>query len=335
MKVSSGWSKTTCFRSTLPIVMAFLVATVAFASHQDFASEDPALQRAAFVGVENTSFYWWHFANDNLWWRAEDPSLRAEVAPVIENWKAGVPQLTYIEVGSGEDFLYRRVSNPCGSFNNFGCVKDTDWIYRVVEDASLLYKGEVQLNPNVTYTPDSFKSTVAHETGHLYGLAERYIEGTGSCSDEFTIMDTNRRNLGGIWEHCDGLKGPAPADISRVGSFYSSGLLANLTVTPNSPSVATWTWNDAAWAEADHRANLFRWNGASWDWLGSRNHFGGIGIHQEMAWFAGPRTMAETFDRTAYGPPGLYIVCGDPGFIKFNTRGTWTCGDPPAWIDLQ
>ena len=125
-------------------------------------------------------------------------------------------------------------------------------------------------------------AVIAHEMGHAYGLADRYRHNPLMCNNTFvnypdgekTIMDGAKRATSTVgWMHCDGIEGPATStDVARVRNLYSKGSLKELTATTtrleelsNGESTGTKvSWEDAAWAEKEHRVRFYIHEDTGW-----------------------------------------------------------------------
>jgi dual-action HEIGH metallo-peptidase len=48
----------------------------------------------------------------------------------------------------------------------------------------------IEINSTYSYTSDGLKAVMTHELGHAFGLGEQYIEGTGACGSNVSIMES-------------------------------------------------------------------------------------------------------------------------------------------------
>ena len=93
--------------------------------------------------------------------------------------------------------------------------------------------------PSPALSENGLIAILAHETSHLYGLGERYIEFPCACnSGEKTVMSGGTLVIG-LQDHCDGITGLEPIYDDRVTDYYIDGGIANFTATA-SGSVGTY-----------------------------------------------------------------------------------------------
>ncbi len=285
---------------------------MALADHYVYKAEDAAKQTSA-QGTENWVFRWWGLSTTSLWWWA-DSSLHSDVTIVRNNWTAAVPELTWYEASSEStaDVAFKSGVCPLGAP---ACNVTTSYFYDSDRDASYWQESTIYIDlNNHDWTAAGKRGALAHETGHLYGLHERYLHGSGAvCNDsEITIMDGAILNSDGKIVLCDGLEGPAAIDDNRVTAYWSQGEMSSLSASA-SGSVGTYTWKDDAWADYRHQPKWFYHDGSQWIEYHSANRTEDVGVHRTTD----NRTFTEVVDRNTYdAPAGLHIACGDPWFIK-------------------
>ena len=74
--------------------------------------------------------------------------------------------------------------------------------------------------PSPALSENGLIATLAHETSHLHGLGERYIEFPCACnSGEKTVMSGGTLVIG-LQDHCDGITGLEPIYDDRVTDYY-------------------------------------------------------------------------------------------------------------------
>lgn len=133
------------------------------------------------------------------------------------------------------------------------CFSVVDWHLDPYRSAQYWLTGRVRAQES-GWASGQRKGAITHETGHSYGLHERYRHTIPStCNDsELTNMDTNKKDQNGNEiiprEMCDGIS-PFSVDLSRATDYWSQGRLDDWTVTTDGGTVITFAWKDYAWAE--------------------------------------------------------------------------------------
>lgn len=169
----------------LGVVLVFGQILTAEANHFTFLSQDASKEEPP-QGPENFVHLNWWMGQPISWWA--ESSVLPDAQAVISRW----------------------LGNPI-------------WIPRFYTPADSA--GSAHLRFLFSQQPDcpiaARQMVMAHETGHEYGLHERYWDQGGPpvCQPEVTVMDGMS---GGT--HCHGLNGPvANPDVDRVGAVLCHG----------------------------------------------------------------------------------------------------------------
>ena len=341
----------------------FAVATVVFAHHKEFSGS--ASKKANISGYENYIMSNWALRGTDVVWKS-DALIRNDVVKAIGNWKkhSGISSLGWTE---GSDWNVRFEHKDCGRHVNGDSIPA--FIESPTEDyweplvghgnslaANYLKKADICISNTVRFQNSSSMipiihnarlAAITHEIGHVYGLAERYNEYTGQCGSDKSIMDGGR-DWSVVILHCDGIDEPQTIDVERVTRLYSKGSLSGLTATTTSheelsngkATGATISWEDAAWAEKEHRIKFYIYESTGWRHFTTETIEEGIGTHRdirgvsanvspkpyELSYDFSPQEFSyNTQDNERLPDVADYRFCGTPYFKPFNKEGTINC----------
>lgn len=341
MRVAAVPLRRVTWRTAAAVMLLVAVLAPAFpqpvaADHFQYLQTDQSKQDFTQQGRESFANVWW-ITNDAVWWWADPsaPGFAADVATVINAWQTAVPQLRWLEVSDegSADYVFR-LDTSCGGVP--ACHRVTRFEYFLTEDASDNRGGLIIVDPSFTFAPTAgLRAALAHETGHAYGLHERYIDSQSplpnpACNQgETTVMDDIRFDpVFNHYVHCDSLEGPATADVNRVHAAFGYGDTSDLSQTANGP-IGTWKWHDLAWAEYDQFLELQFWNGSQWVLVTTDTFYERIGVHRLNE----DRELQKSFDRRDYGfGPGNYRMCVWPHFLPYDHLGD-PAGLGWCWVD--
>ena len=303
-----------------------------------YIAEHPKCQSPVSTETDNCVDRSW-FLGENLKWYAYS-QIKTEVIAVKDLWEAAIPYLHYEEVLSQEAArleIFYVGGNPCGDPNRLGChflLAQSSFYYND-PDRKASYWQKAWININKDKVPTSGPLTqfaILHEMGHHYGLYERYSDGQdmlgfqGAACNQFerTVM-----NLLDTVNGCPLLDAPTNLDKQRVNAFWSGGapLRNDLPILANGDGyVATYRWQDMAWAELYHLIAFYYLDGSQWVYFTETNYPYSVGVHL----YTEPRTMGWILDRRDFTqvPANVgHMACTWAWFQASQSWGNGRCSN--------
>ena len=260
------------------------------------------------------------------WWSETTDGLDTDVEEVIGNWEGAISYLEWEEVAQQNAYIQFGWYALPGTLA--GATSYSDYCYAEDEGADYWTEAFVLLdNVDYDWTDVGTDFALAHELGHVYGLAERYYTDPISCNpDEDTVMQA-AEVVNGTVVGCmsgDDLETPSAEDQERVNEFWSEGHMTFLTPVLNGSDI-TWTWKDYVWAEQRQDVQMFHSSESGWVYYYGEYWMDDIGVHNEY----NDRTIEWVMDPSDYGyegPTGVWhCLCGYPYFEEADEHGSWTC----------
>ena len=292
---------------------------------------------------------------DTVTWHAES-AVRDLFVEALDNWTSAISQLRWREVNSYADpdvliFSSAICEGLTGTFRVRDFVPPTPgvpegWHTDNSRSANYWKKATICIKSNFSSpsVDDYMLSVMAHEIGHAYSLHEAYIDNpptTNPCNNSVTsIMDgpyPKSTAQGSRLAHCDGLTGPSPWDVARVGDFFASGGPVDFT-SELSSNRGTFRWRDDAWGEVRHEMSyLYRLDSEDEDQLWVKYESGIVvvntGRHKLIGGEGGILSRQDitltshTRGRAFQTLPArtAYQVCGRAFFTQYNRPSGLRC----------
>ena len=206
----------------------------AYAHHQTLTSAYPQRADGGFILGGDPELLamtqWYYAAGPVKYWRWSTTPL-TRVPGVVQNWETSssneFAMMDWESLPVTNSILNAHVrfidkSDPCGNSSAPACWNPV-YVNDDVRNVDVVSHGTVELNEaNFNFTNAGYNYALAHEIGHVYGLAERYNETNGTANaSETTIMDLGAQTGSIITGGADGsIDAPQTIDLNRVRAFW-------------------------------------------------------------------------------------------------------------------
>lgn len=324
----------------LPILLAvalLLPPRSAFAAWpQEFM--DPQMQISGNTFPEHYVFYKEYFnamsTNSRSWtWYTNSTSIRLKLLDIMSRWYVPTDVGAPVETTDPNAADVTFVDGVCAN-NSAGCFTTTQWGTNYGLDIYWWYKATVRIDlssGNFKWMDDGSRQTLVHEIGHVWGLGEQYVPGSGCNANSYSVMDTSKFDSQNRLIPCDS-EYPQTNDQNRLSWYYLGGEYNSVDTYISGTQVRT-DWKDAAWMDWNMRVFWYAANtpmDTGVNFL-TTDVLMGNGSHR-FVYDATNRIIYSTVRPTNYGQTYKWIyACTWPIFNDIGSHGTWNCGPAIYW----
>lgn len=315
--------------SLITMLVLFAIPKSAFAQSSIYLSQEPGAPRPQTPGPDNWLMHkWGGMTPGTVTWKS-DPAIRPYVVSALTSWQAVMPSQSWVEVSNNPNVEFKDQACPNGGI---GCANVTSWAGTWTSNTTepnwnWMWHVDVYSTFNNNYSNDAKIGQIAHEIGHVFGLANRYIPGVSCGPNDVTIMDAMKINSNGTITHCDNVTGPTALDDQRASDFFATGEFNTFQSVLNGNTLK-YTWYDLAWADNRHGLYFYYQDGSTWTiYAGPIGTFIDVGLHKQIE----ARQLTMQINPNNYGAPHgrYYMACGWP--IYSNSYGTFKCSNSTLW----